>query len=419
VPILPLQRVLRLCSVFEPPPEVLRGRGRAFDPIGGMQNHTACLTRALDVLGVTQDVVTTRPPGARRQHALGEQATVHRVGLPVRAARQGWAPGALRLAHRLGAHADLVHVHLGEDLAVVPVGLSAARRHGLPLVLTIHLSLDHTYAPYGARSRWFQRLGAALERRGVAAADAVVCLAPRLAERLVDAGVDAAKVHVVPSGVEPRRFEAPGPDLLAGRPRPRILFCGRLARQKGVETLVRAAALLRTPGARIELVGDGPERERLAALVAQLGVGDRVTLHGFVGHDEVPGVLRGADALVLPSVYEELGSVLLEGLQAGLPIVASRVGGIPHAVGDAGLLVEPSDPAALAAALDRVLGEPGLAGRLRAAAGERAREFDWDVLGRRVLGVYAQAAGRAATAGEALDDAVPPPAAAAPAAAGP
>src|SRR3954452_10355457 len=102
-------RILRLCSVFEPPRAVLMGRGARFDPIGGMQNHTACLTRALDARGAAQDVVTTRPPGARRDEALGARTRVHRVGLPVRALRQGYALPAARLVHGLARDADLVH----------------------------------------------------------------------------------------------------------------------------------------------------------------------------------------------------------------------------------------------------------------------------------------------------------------------
>src|SRR5918998_658298 len=85
-------RVLRLCSVFEPPPSALVGRGVKFDPIGGMQNHTAELTRALDRRGVVQTVLTTRPPSAPYFQRLGDHARVIRLGLPVRRFRQLSAP---------------------------------------------------------------------------------------------------------------------------------------------------------------------------------------------------------------------------------------------------------------------------------------------------------------------------------------
>src|SRR5215218_6266486 len=103
-------RVLRLCSVFEPPPSALVGGGVKFDPIGGMQNHTAELTRALDRRGVVQTVLTTRPPTAPYFQRLGDHARVIRLGLPIRRFRQLYGPQAAILA----ARADVVHVHLGE-----------------------------------------------------------------------------------------------------------------------------------------------------------------------------------------------------------------------------------------------------------------------------------------------------------------
>ena len=384
-------RIVRLTSVFEPPREVLEGRGASFDPIGGMQNHTACLTRALDARGVHQDVVTTRPPGAPAQQVVGERATVHRLGLPVRTLRQLYAPGAARAVHRLAAGASLVHVHLGEDLAVVPIGLSAARRHGIPFVLTIHLSLQHTLAGGSPHARFLRGAGGRLEALGAARADAVIALAPRLARLLLDDGVDPQRVHVIPSGVVPADFAAADrSDPLVGVPRPRVLFVGRLAFQKGVGTLVEAAARLRTPDAQVVLVGDGPERAELERQVARLGLADRVSFLGFRSHDEIPAILQAGDVMVLPSRYEELGSVLLEGLQAGLPIVASATGGIPDALDGAGVLVAPGDPAELAAAIDGLLADPAERARLSAAARERAGDFDWDDLAARVHDVYEQ-----------------------------
>jgi glycosyltransferase involved in cell wall biosynthesis len=109
---------------------------------------------------------------------------------------------------------------------------------------------------------------------------------------------------------------------------------------------------------------------------------------GFRPHDEIPRLLAGADVLVLPSLYEELGSVLLEGLQAGVPIVASDAGGIPDALGDAGVLVPPRDPGALAAAIDRLLRDARLRAALSQRARTRARRYDWNLLADRVLDVY-------------------------------
>jgi glycogen(starch) synthase len=138
------------------------------------------------------------------------------------------------------------------------------------------------------------------------------------------------------------------------------------------------------------LVGDGPERPALERDVGRLGLGDRVRFLGFVPHDLVPAVLTHADVLVLPSLYEELGTVLLEAMWVGLPIVASRTGGIPDVIEDGinGLLVPPGDPRVLAGAIDRLLGSPDLARRLAEAARQGAKQYDWEVLAERILNVY-------------------------------
>jgi glycogen synthase len=168
--------ILRLCSVFEPPDVALAGRGRRFDPIGGMQNHTAQLTRALDRQGVAQRVVTTRPPGAPRVARLGRYAEVRRVGLPLRFARQLYAPAAAIELVGAAASADVLHAHVGEDLAALPVAAAVARRHRLALVVTLHLSLRHTFLPSGLRSAAVKAIGARLEDWGIRRADQVIAL---------------------------------------------------------------------------------------------------------------------------------------------------------------------------------------------------------------------------------------------------
>ena len=154
--------------------------------------------------------------------------------------------------------------------------------------------------------------------------------------------------------------------------------------------MVAAAGLLKHPSVQVLLVGDGPERKALERQARRLGVGDRVRFEGFVVHERLPALLAHADLLVLPSLYEELGTVLLEAMQAGLPIIASKTGGIPDVIEDGGngLLVPPGEPEALARAIDRLLADRDLARRLSEGAQERAKDYDWEVLAERVLRVY-------------------------------
>jgi glycogen synthase len=377
--------VLRLCSVFEPPTAALTRAGIRYDPVGGMQSHTGQLTRALDACGVAQTVVTAWRPGGAPSERLGSRSRVVRLGAPVPRFRQLYAPTAALAVSRLAADTDLVHVHLGEDLAVVPLGLLASRRCR-PVVLTVHCSLRHTLRPAGGRGFILSTLGAALESVGERRADAVIVLTRRLADRLVAGGLAPGRVHVIPSGVDLRRFARALPDPAPDLSRPRVLFVGRLAAQKGVSTLLEAVPLLRSRAA-VVLIGDGPRRPALERQAGRLGP-DRVRFQGFVPHADVPAWLAAADVLVLPSIYEELGSVLLEAMAVGLPVVASAVGGIPDALGTAGRLVPPRDPAALAAAVDELLDDSALAAQLGAAARRRATAFSWDTLAGRVLDVY-------------------------------
>ncbi len=388
-------RVLRVCSVFEAPPGLSGAEAARFDGVGGMQTHTGELTRGLDARGVVQSVVTAWRPGAPGVTPFGTRARVARVGLPTAALRQCWAPPAARLALRWASDADLVHVHLGEDLAVVPVALAAARRRRLPLVVTVHVSLAHTLAVHGPRSAVLKVVGGWWEGVAERTADAVLTLTPRLARVLAGHGVDPARLHVIPSGVRPDRFDTPRPlpadvaTVLDAVPRPRVGFVGRLHPQKSVDVLVRALAVL-GPGAHLVIGGEGPARPALERLVRQLGLSDRVTFLGLVAHDDVPAVLRALDVAALPSRYEELGTGLVEAMACGLPVVASRTGGIPDVVrdGENGLLAEHGDVAGTAAALRRLLGDADLRRRAREHCLATARSHRWDALAGRVLDVY-------------------------------
>jgi glycogen synthase len=391
----PTLRALRLCSAFEPPPSALDPRYRRFNPVGGMQNHVANLTRALDRRGVAQTVLTTRPPTAPHLERVGEHSRVLRLGLPVARWRQLYAAPAAVLAPWAARRADVVHAHFTVDWGLVPIAVAVARALELPLVATIHCSLRHTLEVDSSRSRAIRRRVGAVERWLEDRADAVVTLTPRLRDLLAADGIPERKLHVIPSGVDGRRFDGtPRPDPLPGVPRPRLVFSGRLEPEKDVATLLRAAARLERP-AEVVLVGDGSQREPLARLARELGIAERVHFTGFLAHAELPGVLAHADVMVHPARMEELGTAVVEGLHAGLPVVAADRGGIPVEDGREGFRVATGEPAAFAAAIDRLLADPALARRLGDAGRERARrEHDWDALGGRMLDLYAALAAR-------------------------
>jgi glycosyltransferase involved in cell wall biosynthesis len=381
-------RVLRLCSVYEPLPDALLRPGAAwYDPIGGMQNATAQLTRCLDAAGVRQVVITSRLGGPRGRQQVGEHALIIRTGMPIRALRQLWAPAAVLALPRLPV--DVVHAHQGEDLAVLPLALAAARWHRAPLVVTVHSSVRHSVV-LAPRTLVLKTLGGPTETAVLRRAGAVLTLTPRAARHIAAAGVAPTKIHVLPSGFSADDFAAPAPDPLPALPHPRVLFVGRIAAQKRPLDLPEIAERL-APPTQLVIVGDGPQRDALHARLARSPARDRIHMVGFVPHHRVPAFLSHADVLVLPSAYEELGSVLVEAMAAGLPVVATRVGGIPDLVEHevTGLLAPVGDVAALAAALARLLEDRSLATRLARAARRRVEQhYSWPVLAERVRQIY-------------------------------
>lgn len=380
-------RVLRLCSVFEP--VTLTPGAARYDAIGGMQNHTAELTRCLDRLAIHQLVVTSRLDGPAGRTQFGRYGQVVRTGLHMPVVRQAWAAAAARLVMTDREPVSVVHAHCGEDIAVLPLARLAARRHACPLVITIHTSVRHTLRVTSLRTAILRLAAGFSEGHALTRADTVIVLSPPAAGRLLREGLPASRVRVIPPGYDPGLFAGDVPDPFPQLPRPRVAYVGRLAPQKDAGTLVEAFRQVREPACLL-IVGDGPDRPVVERQARPLG--RRVHMAGFLPHDVIPAVLRHIDLLVLSTRYEEVPSVLVEGMAAGLPVIASRVGGIPALVDHDvnGLLVPPGDPTALASAITRVLAEPGTAARLSAAARHTAGHYTWPALARRVAAVYQQ-----------------------------
>jgi glycosyltransferase involved in cell wall biosynthesis len=127
--------------------------------------------------------------------------------------------------------------------------------------------------------------------------------------------------------------------------------------------------------------------------IEALGLRERVHFTGYVAGDDLPALYNGAAAFVFPSLHEGFGLPVLEAMACGVPVVTSNVSALPEVAGDAALLVDPNDAAAIAAAIGRLLEEPALAAKMRAAGIERARSFTWEACARRTVAVYKRALG--------------------------
>jgi colanic acid/amylovoran biosynthesis glycosyltransferase len=303
-----------------------------------------------------------------------------RMAVVARAALAGPAPRGLTLVKSLPfarGRYDLIHAfyaHMGLRY------LDTARTLKLPLVVSLFGTDTSIHVPENPAA--FQPLFAAAAR--------LVAVVDYLKGVAVAHGCDPAKVTVIPTEVDTGFFRPvarvrTGPAV--------ILTVGRLHWTKGYLYALAAMAALKAAGVnfRYRIVGEGEDRPALSLCIRDLLLGDRVELVGPRDREGVRAELEAADVFLLPSVIEGIGGVLLEAQATALPVVATRVGGLPEAVreGESGLLVPSRDPAALAAALKRLLERPAE----RAAMGERGRaftveHFDAAALMRRLVAVY-------------------------------
>ena len=190
------------------------------------------------------------------------------------------------------------------------------------------------------------------------------------------------KVDMIPNGVDTRIFR-PAPDAAGaadGAPL-RLLFAGRLTRQKGVDILIEALKGL-SPSLpwRLRIAGDGPEKAALHQQAQEAGVLDRVEFAGWLTREDIPGSYRQADVFVLPSRDEGMPNVILEAMASGLPVVATRIAGNDELVrdGETGLLVAAEDAAGLRRAIKRLAADAALRVRMGQAARASAEtNYSW------------------------------------------
>jgi glycosyltransferase involved in cell wall biosynthesis len=220
-------------------------------------------------------------------------------------------------------------------------------------------------------------------------ADLVLTPSVTLKHELEQHGI-TAPVEYVSNGIDTSVI----PPKTDYAPTGRLLHAGRLGFEKNVDVVVRAFARLleSRPEYRLDIVGDGPARDRIARQVELLGIGDRVSMPGFMERAELSRIYREYDAFVTASTIVTQGIVLLEAMSAGLPVVGVRALAIPELVTDgrAGLIVEPGDEEALAEALLRIVDDEALRARLGAGCREDVRAHAIGSVITRLEDVYTQ-----------------------------
>jgi glycosyltransferase involved in cell wall biosynthesis len=350
---------------------------------GGTAAHVAALAAGCARAGA--QVAVLGPGGARSCFDPRLSYLQAEIGDRPRPARDAAVLAGLRRQIRaLGP--DVVHAHgvrAGAFAALALTPRPAAGQQSPSLVVTVHNA-----PPDGAARR---AVYGALERLCARRSDVVLCASDDLVARMRGLGAVTATRFDVPAGPAAPPSAAAVARAAAdidARGRPVVLAAGRLARQKGFDVLIAAAARWRglPGGPRTVIAGDGPLAGRLAEQ-ARLAEADVILLGN---RQDVPALLAAADVFVLPSRWEARALILQEAMRAGRAIVATEAGGTPELTGaDAAVLIPPEDDAALAEAVLAVLADPARAATLGLAARARAGAFPTqDDAVRQALGIY-------------------------------
>jgi glycosyltransferase involved in cell wall biosynthesis len=254
---------------------------------------------------------------------------------------------------------------------------------GAPVVAHLH---NATQTADGPESPFWSRLFLGSCRHVIAVSPAVAAYAAQVAPAL------AERIDVIRNGIDPGEFDGVTAEQREGA---YLLAVGRLSAQKGFDVLLDALGRMERPPPLV-IAGSGPDATSLAAQADRLGLVSRVTLLGEVPRERVKSLLAGAGVVVMPSRFEGNPLIALEAMQAGAPLVASDIPGLPPELVDGvtGVLVPPDDSAALAAALGRLVHDPAAALALGRGAKEAARAIpSWGEVAARVAAIYAGAAG--------------------------
>lgn len=285
----------------------------------------------------------------------------------------------------------LIHTHTSKAGFV---GRLAAWFARVPAI--VHTPHGHIF--YGYYGRALTAVFVGLERLAARLTDRIVALTgPEMEEHLERRVGRREQFRVIPSGVDLESIRGEAPPYGTARawlkvePKTHLIVgLGRLEPIKGFQSLVKALPLVLSaiPSARLLLVGEGSLRMALEADARALGVADRLEIAGV--RPDAATFLAAADLVVVPSLNEGMGRVLVEAMALGRPVVATRAGGIPAVVGDGqtGSLVPPNDPPALARAVSELLKDPGLRQRMGEAGCRRAEQFSLAVMEARLLELY-------------------------------
>lgn len=338
--------------------------------LGGIENHIRDLSESLATLGHQITVLTTSLDQQTRIEQPLPRLRVIKAARALHLASTPLSLAMLQFAREL--RADIVHLHFPYppgDLAAL------ALRERTPLVITYHSDI--------VRQQRLLRIYRPLLEHTLRRAARIIATSPNYILSSPFLRHHATKCAVIPLGIDTARFARADPFSSAAirsavadqADMPVLLFVGRLRYYKGLHILLDAMPHI---PAHLLIGGSGPEMEHLMAQAAALGVADRVSFLGDIPDAQLPALYHAADVFVLPAHVraEALGLAQIEALASGIPCVSTELGtgtSFANLHGRTGLVVPPSDPIALARAINTLLAEPSLRRRMGAAGQQRAR----------------------------------------------
>ena len=341
-------------------------------PSGGMANQTRQLARLLTESGLSVEVVQTNAPyrPAWVRHLRGVRAVFRLV------------PYLVRLWRSAG-RVDLFHIMANSGWAwhfFAAPAVWIAHLRGIPAIVNYR----------GGEAESFLCREARWVRPTLSRARSIVVPSGFLERVFANWGV---ATEIVPNIIDLDRF-SPGAGRLG---RTHIVVTRNLEPIYDIPTALRAFATIRGkyPNAQMSIAGSGPLRGELERLAQALHIAEAVRFTGRLDNEQLPDLYRSADLMLNPSTADNMPISILEALASGVPVVSTNVGGVPFLVddGSTALLVPPRCPDEMGAAALRVLGEPSVASRLRAAGLSAAKRYAWTQVREQLFAVYARALG--------------------------
>jgi len=385
---------MRICMLsWEFPPRI----------VGGIARHCLGLSRALAKQGHEVYLVTLEFPGAPLFEEM-DGVKIYRVLIEL--GHPNFMLWTFIFNHFMEkrvaslsreADFDVIHIH---DWLTAPAGIAAKHFLDRTLISTVHsMEIGRSQGLHNPDSflidgiEWWMTY----ESRRI-----IVCSNSVKWDLENHFHIPSEKIRVIPNGVDLSKFEfyTDREDIkrrygIAPYERA-ILFVGRLVPQKGVDSLIKAVPLILQQHKNVKFIitGDGWSRSYLEELARTTGFEKDIQFLGFVPDSELAKLMVSADVLVIPSIYEPFGIVALEGMAAGIPIVAANVGGLSEIIEHerTGVLVYPGNPESIAWGVNRVLSDPAFSEWLVKNAKRKVQEvYNWDMIAKRTAALYEEA----------------------------